>query len=57
MQFKDEEAKVYLEKKQMALLDQKKELKGKYDVFKKRSDELKVILYSKFGKSIHLDDD
>jgi len=57
MQFKDEEAKEYLENKQKALLDQKKELKGKYDVFKKRSDELKVILYSKFGKSIHLDDD
>jgi len=57
MEYTDEEAKTYLEKKEKQLLEQKKEYVAKYEIQKKRMDELKIILYSKFGKSIHLDDD
>ncbi len=39
------------------LKEQKKEFGVKYELYKKRMDELKIILYAKFGKSIHLDDD
>ena len=57
MEYTDEEAKTYIEKKEKQLLEQKKEYVAKYEIQKKRMDELKIILYSKFGKSIHLDDD
>jgi hypothetical protein len=35
----------------------KKDLITKYELNKKRLDDLKVILYTKFGKSIHLEED
>lgn len=57
MEFGDEDAKVYLEKKLKDLLVKKKTLIDRLEENKKRNDDLKIILYSKFGKSIHLDDD
>ena len=36
---------------------QQKELMHKYDSTKKRLDELKIILYAKFGKRLRLEED
>lgn len=53
----EDDAKEYVEKQQKKYVDQKTELIDKYEKNKKRLDELKIILYTKFGKSIHLEED
>ncbi len=53
----EDDAKEYVEKQQKKYVDQKAELIDKYENNKKRLDELKIILYTKFGKSIHLEED
>jgi len=53
----EDDAKEYVEKQQKKYVDQKAELIDKYEKNKKRLDELKIILYTKFGKSIHLEED
>jgi len=53
----EDDAKEYVEKQQKKYVDQKAELIDKYEKNKKRLDDLKIILYTKFGKSIHLEED
>ncbi len=53
----EDDAKDYVEKQQKKYQDQKAEMIDKYEKNKKRLDELKIILYTKFGKSIHLEED
>jgi chaperonin cofactor prefoldin len=53
----EDDAKEYVEKQQKKYADMKAELIDKYEKNKKRLDELKIILYTKFGKSIHLEED
>jgi prefoldin subunit 4 len=53
----EDEAKEYVAKQQKKYNDQKDEFISKYESNKKRLDELKIILYTKFGKSIHLEED
>lgn len=52
----EEVAKERIEKIQTETLLKKKEFDERYILNKKRLDELKIILYSKFGKSINLDE-
>lgn len=52
----DDIAKERLEKLNEKQLKSKKEFEDKYAVNKKRLDELKIILYSKFKNSINLDE-
>ncbi len=54
---KENEAQDYVENQKNKIENQKKELIDKYEANKKRLDELKIILYTKFGKSIHLEED
>jgi hypothetical protein len=52
-----DEASEYVNKQQAKQEAIKKELITKYETNKKRLGDLKVILYTKFGKSIHLEED
>jgi len=52
----EEAARERIEKLKEEATEGEKVLKKKHEVNKKRLDELKVILYSKFGKSINLDE-
>ena len=52
----EEEAKKRIELSMDKIKNAKKEFEEKFDVNKKRLGELKIILYSKFGKSINLDE-
>ena len=53
----EDEGKEYVDKQIKKFSDQKSEFISKYEANKKRLDDLKVILYTKFGKSIHLEED
>lgn len=52
----EDAARERIEKLKEEATEKEKELKKRHDLNKKRLDELKVILYSKFGKSINLDE-
>lgn len=54
---KEEEANDYIEAQQKKYEDQRSQLIAKYEKNKARLDDLKVILYTKFGKSIHLEEE
>lgn len=53
----EDQAKVYVEKMRKKYTNEKNINMEKYNANKKRLDELKVILYSKFGKRLRLDED
>ena len=53
----EDQAKVYVEKMRKKYQNEKTINMEKYNTNKKRLDELKVILYSKFGKRLRLDED
>jgi hypothetical protein len=53
----EDEAKEYVAKQQKKYEETRKGLIDKYEKNKKRVDELKIILYAKFGKGIHLEED
>jgi chaperonin cofactor prefoldin len=53
----EDEAKEYVEKQVQKYTEQKKSFIDKYEINKKRLDDLKIILYAKFGKSVHLEED
>ena len=53
----DEEATEYIEKQEKKYVEEVKKLITKYDTNRKRLDDLKIILYANFGKSIHLEED
>ena len=53
----EDQAKVYVEKMRKNYTNEKNINMEKYNANKKRLDELKVILYSKFGKRLRLDED
>ena len=53
----EDQAKVYVEKMRKKYTNEKNINMEKYNTNKKRLDELKVILYSKFGKRLRLDED
>jgi chaperonin cofactor prefoldin len=53
----EDQAKDYVIKEQLKYENQKKNFIEKYEKNKKRLDELKIVLYSKFGKRLHLEED
>jgi hypothetical protein len=53
----EDEAREYVENQKNKLEAQKKELIEKHEKNKKRLDDLKIILYTKFDKAIHLEED
>ena len=53
----EDQAKVYVEKMRKKYQNEKTINMEKYNTNKKRLDELKVILYSKFGKGLRLAED
>ena len=53
----EDQAKVYVEKMRKKYTNEKNINMEKYNTNKKRLDELKVILYSKFGKRLRWDED
>ena len=53
----EDQAKVYVEKMRKKYTNEKNINMEKYNTNKKRLDELKVSLYSKFGKRLRLDED
>ena len=53
----EDQAKAYIGKLKKKYNNKQKEDKANFDSTKKRLDELKVILYSKFGNRLHLDED
>ncbi len=53
----EEQAKEYVEKLKKKNALKEKELTNQYNTTKKRLDDLKVILYSKFGKRLRLEED
>ena len=53
----EDQAKVDVEKMRKKYTNEKNINMEKYNTNKKRLDELKVILYSKFGKRLRLDED
>ena len=53
----EDQAKVYVEKMRKKYPNEQNINMEKYNTNKKRLDELKVILYSKFGKRLRLDED
>ena len=53
----EDQAKVYVEKMRKKYQNEKTINMEKYNTNKKRLDHLKVILYSKFGKRLRLDED
>ena len=57
METDEDQAKVYVEKMRKKYQDEETINMEKYNTNKKRLDELKVILYSKFGKRLRLDED
>ena len=57
METDEDQAKVYVEKMRKKYQNEKTINMEKYNTNKKRLDELKVILYSKFGKRLRLDED
>lgn len=53
----DDEANEYIQKQEKKYNEELKKLYTKYEINKKRLDDLKIILYAKFGKAIHLEED
>jgi len=53
----DDEANEYIQKQEKKYNEELKKLYTKYETNKKRLDDLKIILYAKFGKAIHLEED
>ena len=53
----EDQAKAFIGKLKKKYNNKQKEDKANFDSTKKRLDELKVILYSKFGNRLHLDED
>ena len=53
----EDEARAYVEKQITKYNEQKKSLIEKYEGNKKRIDDLKIILYTKFGRSVNLEED
>lgn len=53
----EEQSKEYVEKLKKKNALKEKELTNQYNTTKKRLDDLKVILYSKFGKRLRLEED
>ena len=53
----DDEANEYIQKQEKKYNEELKKLYTKYEANKKRLNDLKIILYAKFGKAIHLEED
>ena len=53
----DDEATEYIQKQEKKYNEELKKLYVKYESNKKRLNDLKIILYAKFGKAIHLEED
>ena len=53
----EDQAKAYIGKLKKKYNNKQKEDKATFDSTKKRLEELKVILYAKFGNRLHLDED
>ncbi len=53
----EDEARAFVEKQITKYNEQKKSLIEKYEANKKRIDDLKIILYAKFGRSVNLEED
>ena len=53
----EDQAKAFIGKLKKKYNAKQNELRGSFDSTKKRIDELKVILYSKFGQRLRLDED
>ena len=46
-----------MQKKTEKLKKERNDLISQYETNKKRLDELKIILYAKFGKNVHLEEE
>ena len=57
VEVEEDQAKAYLGKLKKKYNNKKNEAKATFDSTKKRLDELKVILYSKFGNRLRLDEE
>ena len=57
VEVEEDQAKAYIGKLKKKYNNKQKETKTSFDSTKKRLDELKVILYSKFGTRLRLDED
>ena len=53
----EDQAKAYIGKLKKKCNNKQKEDKATFDSTEKRLNELKVILYAKFGNRLHLDED
>jgi len=53
----DDEAHEYIQRHEKKYNEELKKLYVKYESNKKRLNDLKIILYAKFGKAIHLEED
>ena len=57
VEVEEDQAKAYIGKLKKKYNNKQNEAKASFDSTKKRLDELKVILYSKFGNRLRLDED
>ena len=57
VEVEEDQAKAYIGKLKKKYNNKQNESKTSFDSTKKRLDELKVILYSKFGTRLRLDED
>ena len=57
VEVEEDKAKAYIGKLKKKYNNKQNEAKASFDSTKKRLDELKVILYSKFGTRLRLDED
>ncbi len=57
VEVEEDQAKAYIGKLKKKYNNKQNEAKTSFDSTKKRLDELKVILYSKFGTRLRLDED
>ena len=57
VEVEEDQAKAYIGKLKKKYNNKQNEARASFDSTKKRLDELKVILYSKFGNRLRLDED
>ncbi len=57
VEVEEDQAKAYIGKLKKKYNNKQNEARNSFDSTKKRMDELKVILYSKFGTRLRLDED
>lgn len=53
----EDQAKEYVKRIRIKYNTEKSELVTKFEAFKKRIDDIKIILYAKFGKRLRLEEE